>query len=641
MGFLVSGILFLMIPKESIAQIATASNSGPVCDGDTVNLFETGGDAVKWNWSSSGSAEIVNDTLQNPVAVNVIDGEVFTVMISDISGNTASASTTVTVNPLPAPITGSTYVCLDQNIKLDNNTSDGTWSSVSPEIATVQSVSGQVRGIATGTATIYYTLSTGCYRSVDITVNPTPDAPVLGTIQQPSVGHPTGSVELTDLPPGSWVINPGAIAGNGTSYTVEDLAPGSYEFTVTNDCGNISPATLVTIDEIPPVDFKVTLPSGWSWFSVNALHNDMTPGNILSTCSSPEDYIKDQTGFTVFYEGFGWHGTMDDLNPATFYKTRLQNSCEAAFTGEPIDPEAYPINLVTGWNWLGYLPCDQLPLSEALSSMSFSNLDYIKNQTASATYYEGTGWVGTLEYMTPTEGYMIKLARPGTLIYPGEDTKKGRIQQGSNIDLLFDPSPFEFNGSVTVSVSLDGAPACSDKDLLYALVDGQIRGVSSPFWFKPLDKWLFTLMVHSNTSRGEVIEFRFLDGENNKYYKCSQTIIFRNDMIVADAFESFRINIDTGSEEISEPETEIHELHLYPNPSTGNLNIKYRINEAGRVKLSVLNISGQMVSLIVDQVLQPGDYSVLWDSPEVSSGIYMIKLEAGPRQKIKKVIFIK
>ena len=641
LGFLLSTILFLMIPLDNNAQTAAASNSGPVCQGAQLNLFETGGDAVAWLWSTNGSATFSNNTLQNPVVSGAVNGEIFTVVITDISGHSASASTTVTVNPLPAPITGNTFVCLDQNTKLENITSDGTWSSGSPEIATVQSVSGQVRGVSTGTATIFYTLSTGCYRSIDMSVNPTPAAPVLGTVQHPSVGNPTGSAELTGLPQGGWILNPGAIAGTGASYTVSGLTPGSYEFTVTNGCGNVSAATLVTINEIPMVEIKVPLPSGWSWFSVNAMHKDMSPGNILSTCTTSEDYIKDQTGFSAFYPGFGWHGSLNNLNPATFYKTRLMNSCEAAFTGEPIDPALYPINLVAGWNWLGYLPYEQMPLTEALSSMSFSNLDYIKNHNASATYYEGTGWFGTLEYMTPAEGYMIKLARPGTLIYPAKSTGKGEFRSVLSNQSLFDPSAFEFNGSITTSVVLEEYRTVSEKDILYALVDGQIRGLSSPVWFEPAGEWLFTMMIHSNVSQGEVVEFRFRDGENNKYYKCRETVIFRNDMIVADAFKSFRININSSSEEIREFENELQGLHIYPNPSAGKLNIKYSINEPGRVKLSVLKSSGQLIGMLIDQELPAGDYSIFWESPEVSSGIYLIRLETGLRQKTHKVIFIK
>ncbi|MFN8273383.1 MAG: hypothetical protein U0X58_00695 [Flavobacteriaceae bacterium] len=54
----------------------------------------------------------------------------------------------------------------------------------------------------------------------------------IGTITQPTCSTPTGSVQLTGLPAGTWTINPGAITGLGATYTVSGLATGSYTFTV-------------------------------------------------------------------------------------------------------------------------------------------------------------------------------------------------------------------------------------------------------------------------------------------------------------------------------------------------------------------------------------------------------------------------
>ena len=56
---------------------AAASNSGPICDGATLDLMETGGDAVAWSWSSSGTAAFNNPNIQNPQATGVVDGEIF------------------------------------------------------------------------------------------------------------------------------------------------------------------------------------------------------------------------------------------------------------------------------------------------------------------------------------------------------------------------------------------------------------------------------------------------------------------------------------------------------------------------------------------------------------------------------------
>ncbi len=75
------------------------------------------------------------------------------------------------------------------------------------------------------------------YEAISIVVNPRPSTISIGTTTQPTCALPTGSVQLNNLPSGNWTINPGAISGSGSSYTVSGLAPGSYSFTVTNSGG--------------------------------------------------------------------------------------------------------------------------------------------------------------------------------------------------------------------------------------------------------------------------------------------------------------------------------------------------------------------------------------------------------------------
>ena len=109
--------LLLLISAKGWGQTAIASNSGPICAGADVSLFETGVGAVSWVWSSNGSAIFSSNTAQNPIASGAVDGEIFTVVITDINSHTASATTTVTVNTLPVAagtITGTAAVCEGQ-----------------------------------------------------------------------------------------------------------------------------------------------------------------------------------------------------------------------------------------------------------------------------------------------------------------------------------------------------------------------------------------------------------------------------------------------------------------------------------------------------------------------------------------------
>ena len=75
------------------------------------------------------------------------------------------------------------------------------------------------------------------YETISIIVNSQPGTISIGTITQPTCAVPTGSVQLNNLPSGNWTINPAAILGNGSSYTVSGLAAGNYSFTVTNSAG--------------------------------------------------------------------------------------------------------------------------------------------------------------------------------------------------------------------------------------------------------------------------------------------------------------------------------------------------------------------------------------------------------------------
>ncbi|MFY7665402.1 Ig-like domain-containing protein, partial [Flavobacterium sp.] len=85
---------------------------------------------------------------------------------------------------------------------------------------------------------------------VTVTVNcNTVSTPTVSAVVQPNCSVPTGSVNLTGLPSGNWVINPGNISGSTTSAVISNLAPGNYSFNVTNNNGCVSLSTgLITIN---------------------------------------------------------------------------------------------------------------------------------------------------------------------------------------------------------------------------------------------------------------------------------------------------------------------------------------------------------------------------------------------------------
>lgn len=99
--------------------------------------------------------------------------DAFAIQVSDGFGGTASVTIIVTVNPAPSTITGTTTVCRGLTTTLNSTPSGGTWTSGNPAVATVGGGTGIVTGVASGTASITYTLGS-CITTTTVTVIGTP-----------------------------------------------------------------------------------------------------------------------------------------------------------------------------------------------------------------------------------------------------------------------------------------------------------------------------------------------------------------------------------------------------------------------------------------------------------------------------------
>jgi hypothetical protein len=91
----------------------------------------------------------------------------------------------------------------------------------------------------------------------------------------------------------------------------------------------------------------------------------------------------------------------------------------------------------------------------------------------------------------------------------------------------------------------------------------------------------------------------------------------------------------------------LYQLSNYPNPFNPETTITFFTAEnAENVELAIYNLKGQKVKTLVNEVLQAGEHSVVWDSRDdndrqVGSGIYFYKLKSGNYQKVRKMILLK
>ncbi|MEM7548571.1 MAG: T9SS type A sorting domain-containing protein [Bacteroidota bacterium] len=86
-------------------------------------------------------------------------------------------------------------------------------------------------------------------------------------------------------------------------------------------------------------------------------------------------------------------------------------------------------------------------------------------------------------------------------------------------------------------------------------------------------------------------------------------------------------------------------LTNYPNPFTDNTTIQYELEETGEVKLSIINLQGQEVTVLYEGRQSPGNHTVNWDgsngnSVKIPSGLYFYRLESNGQSVIKRMIYL-
>jgi hypothetical protein len=88
-------------------------------------------------------------------------------------------------------------------------------------------------------------------------------------------------------------------------------------------------------------------------------------------------------------------------------------------------------------------------------------------------------------------------------------------------------------------------------------------------------------------------------------------------------------------------------LYNYPNPFNPETTITFFTNEsAENTEISIFNVKGEKIRILVNEVLPTGNHSVIWNGRDdnnqaVSSGIYFYKMKTGEYISTNKMILMK
>jgi hypothetical protein len=82
-------------------------------------------------------------------------------------------------------------------------------------------------------------------------------------------------------------------------------------------------------------------------------------------------------------------------------------------------------------------------------------------------------------------------------------------------------------------------------------------------------------------------------------------------------------------------------MSVYPNPFNATAVTSYKLQVTSRVNLALYDINGRLVQTLVDGSRSAGRHQAMIDGANLPAGEYLIKLEAGERVEVNKIVYLR
>lgn len=417
-------------------------------------------------------------------------------------------------------------------------------------------------------------------------------------------------------------------AGQGMQHT--NVSPDSMPFVYNTMVGTTSSPQLLETSNSYVRDIE--LAKGWKWISFNLENTALSDINLLfkDLAASSGDMVKGQTAYSDYDSSIGWNGSIKTgggLKLEQMYMVKLAQADTIQYSGAMPNPLLKPLSLVTGWNWIGFVPQFNMSVADAFSNYAPANGDMIKSQYAFAMYDVAMGWIGSLDYMVPGQGYMFKTSNAsGSLIYPEKGLSQGgRLASQDNGtfavpgDWQIDREAYRFNTSIVASLDME-RKVVTEKHIIGAFIDGTCRGVGKAVSIG--GEWRFFITVYTDDPEQEV-QFKVIDG--NDILEANESIAISPNTVLGDVNTPVKLTVKDMRSAFEAV------ISAFPNPFNGQVTVSYRLKSTSNVQLEVFNMLGMRVTSVALKSKLAGNHHWIWDGLDqtkkaVVPGVYTIKL---------------
>ena len=443
---------------------------------------------------------------------------------------------------------------------------------------------------------------------------------------------------------------------DGTEY---DASP---EWLEGPEVWNAGSASTLSLSGGPEETIVVALEDGWNLMSINVMldpdewmHQGEEPGpDVPAMFAAFADMNEDgdhrvillKNGNGAFWRpDFGFNN-IPYWDYTQGYQIKLTGGSDIEWDGMPIDAQM-DVPMETGWNMIGYLPGYML---DASAGADFYVLSPIIDRVFLAK--DGAGRFMRPEFnfsnMIPWRegfGYQVKLNEDGddeiAFNYPEAMDEGAYVgAEASNGSHWTSPRASDANMSVLITefngIELgegDQIAAFSTSGMqigLGTITDGR-SGIA--VWADE-DK---TELVEG-AAQGEAFTLKLWDADKSVEHILEvSTINFGKGLVYeTNSFVALEVTVQSLV-------PDVYSLSQnFPNPFNSITKLSFGLPENSEVSISVFDISGRLVTTLVNGQLTAGNHVIAWNAQGKAAGLYLVKMETlGGFTAVRKVVLTK
>ena len=390
-------------------------------------------------------------------------------------------------------------------------------------------------------------------------------------------------------------------------------------------------------------DVDLVLDDGNNLVSFYALPSDLSIPSIFNSMGSDIVAVIGEGVVSYHQENGSWIGSLGELSHPDGYwlKTGLETPEEPRefeVIGTPISPVTYTLH--DGNNLVSYPYPFSQSLESALPDYVESELWGIVGEGVAATLIDGN-WVGSLSIFEGGKGYWI-VSNIDDLSFeynsPPEGLPRNEITQN---EIHQAPTPFNFVQSTRQAfyfidnVTYNNNPIDLG-DWIIAYRENVVVGAR--MWSgNHTDIPVMGYDEFSNTigycSEGDIPQFKLFRESTGELIQ-----LFTN------GTEPWtNIGIYTINEMSDEPlvPNSVSLGNAYPNPFNAFTSIEFGLSNDSFVTISIFDILGKRISLLVNNQFTAGFHTITWDASLHSTGVYFIQMHTEGQIQTKKILLVK